>query len=88
MSNQAYLPTGPTAATIEVQNGKVAKIHLDKLPKSAFAELEDADYIDTGDSWLLPGVSSGTEVLSLTAGHASAMADGSTRDTAGRRNDR
>lgn len=57
VSKQAYLPSGPTPATIVVVDGKIAQVHSQVLSRSCFADVADADYIDTGDKWLLPGVS-------------------------------
>lgn len=55
-SSKVYLPEGPSAATIEVKDGKIAAIHREVLPRTSFAGLDEADYIDAGDQWLLPGV--------------------------------
>ncbi|ORY92856.1 allantoinase [Leucosporidium creatinivorum] len=55
-SNKVFLPTGPSPATIEVKQGKISAIHLEVLPRTAFAGLNDEDYIDAGDSWILPGL--------------------------------
>ena len=55
-SSKVYLPDGPSPATLEVKDGKVSAVHREVLPRSAFAGLDEADYIDAGDQWLLPGV--------------------------------
>lgn len=57
-SNKVFLPSGPSPATVEVRQGKIAAIHLQVLPRTAFAGLDEEDYVDAGDNWILPGVSS------------------------------
>lgn len=58
VSNRAYLPSGPSPASIEVEDGTILKIHSQRLSRDSFPGLDsDEDYIDTGDAWLLPGVS-------------------------------
>lgn len=62
-SSKVYLPTGPSPATIEVKQGKISAIHLEVLPRAAFAGLNEEDYVDADDKWILPGVRSFLTVL-------------------------
>ena len=61
VSTHAFLPPlsdGPSPATLVVENGRITAVYREIKPASDFDGLGEGVYLDLGDKWLLPGVSS------------------------------
>lgn len=48
---------GPATLEISLSTGKISSIHRERRSPSLYPDLPADRYIDTGDQWLLPGVS-------------------------------